>query len=82
MLKTVEDVRERVKQKSNSKKRNSRTILCKQQNFVGQSGERGYFREISFICCAQNIVLVGIRKVELNKVDIKDGLCSNIKFVM
>ena len=44
--------------------------------------ERVYSREISFICCAQNIVLAGIRKVELNRIEDKDGLCSNIKVVM
>ena len=46
--------------------------------------ERVYSREISFICCAQNTVLVGIIKIKLNKIgiDIKDGLCGKIKVVM
>ena len=40
-----------------------------------------YSREISFICCAQNIVLAVNRKIDLID-NIKDGLCSNIKVVM
>ena len=43
--------------------------------------ERIYSREISFICCAQNTVLAGIRKIDLID-NIEDGLCSNIKVVM
>ena len=43
--------------------------------------ERVYSREISFICCAQNTVLAGIRKIDLID-NIEDGLCSNIKVVM
>ena len=43
--------------------------------------ERVYSREISFICCAQNIVLAVNRKIDLID-NIKDGLCSNIKVVM
>ena len=46
---------------------------------VERERERVYSREISFIYCARNIVLAGIRKVELNKIDIKDGLCGNVK---
>ena len=46
--------------------------------------ERVNSRELGFICCAQNTVLAGIRKIELNRLRIenKDGLCSNIKVVM
>ena len=43
--------------------------------------ERVYSREISFIFCAQNIVLAVNRKIDLID-NIKDGLCSNIKVVM
>ena len=43
--------------------------------------ERVYSREISFICCAQNIVLAGIRKIDFIQ-NIQDGLCSNINVVM
>ena len=83
MLKTVEAVKKRerelqFKPKSNSKKRSSRTILCKQQSFVGQSGERVSSKKLNFICCAQNKVLVDIRKIDFIK-NIKDGLYSNIK---
>ena len=49
---------------------------------VERERERVYSREISFICCAQNIVLLGIVKIELNKIEKKDRLCSNIKVVI
>ena len=43
--------------------------------------ERVYSRKISFICCAQNIVLDGIRKIDFIQ-NIQDGLYSNINVVM
>ena len=39
-------------------------------------------REISFLNCAQNTVLTGIRKIKLNNKENKDRLYSNIKVVM
>ena len=43
--------------------------------------ERVNSRELNFICCAQNVVLAGIGKLDFI-VHIKDGLYSNIKVVM
>ena len=43
--------------------------------------ERANSRELNFICCAQNVVLAGIGKLDFI-VHIKDGLYSNIKVVM
>ena len=43
--------------------------------------ERDNSRELNFICCAQNVVLAGIGKLDFI-VHIKDGLYSNIKVVM
>ena len=41
--------------------------------------ERVYSREISFICCAQNTVLVGIGIIDFNIIyRKKDGLYSNV----
>ena len=41
--------------------------------------QRVYSREISFICCAQNTVLVGIGIIDFNIIyRKKDGLYSNV----
>ena len=65
MAEIVETVREiQFKEKCSSKNRYSRTMLCKRDRIIGQSGERANSRELSFICCTQKIVLI----IDFNKV--------------
>ena len=85
MLKTVEAVRERERESYSLEKKVTLKNKAQAQNYVNNSicwtVWRAYSREISFICCAQNTVLAGIRKIDLID-NIKDGLYSNIKVVM
>ena len=81
MLKTIDTVRERERERYNLKnkvtlKRMPKQHLMLTSRFVGQSGERELqFRKIGFICCAKNklnryIERIGYKKSEAAKLKI------------